>query len=374
MYAESCAKADQLYQIRKNTLWQEYQVVQQNADRIYNNEVTRCNQIAQKVLQNQQMICRSIYKNKEGYISKLKSKNAELCAQELRDTISEVNAKCSNKCDACRLIISAIELYEESNDDGFFDIVKRELSSKNAELKRFKRRKDKLSWEDNLRATNPRFYESRDKGDKKFTHNCQRCVMAYEVRCRGFDVTAKERQLLDDTLPIMNHPQGWPSVFVDKNGNTPIPERLSSKTTQNAIDEIEAKMASYGDGARAIIRIGRFADDGSRLSGHVFVAEQINGKTVFCDPQSASIDAKRNFGDYNGQVGQCIPRTVKVCDPRCIIRGKSAMINDCSRCKKENVIKNSSVNTSVSVLPSDIRILRRDNLKMTSRIIDCCNG
>ena len=42
--------------------------------------------------------------------------------------------------------------------------------------------------------------------------------------------------------------------------------------------------------------------------------------------------------------------------------------------KKTNVVKNSYVNTGVSVLPSDIRILRMDNLKMTSRIVDCCNG
>ena len=379
MYAESCAKADQLYQIRKNTLWQEYQVVKQNADRIYNNEVTRCNQIAQKTLQNQQLICRSIYDNKENYISRLKTKSADLCVEELRKNISEINHKCPEKCNACKLIILALELHEASNDDGLIDDIKRELSPQNAELKRFKRRKDKLSWEDNLRATNPGFYQSAVNKDEKFTHNCQRCVMAYEARCRGFDVTAKERQLSGDTLPKMDHPQGWPSVFVDKNGNTPIPERLSGKTTQDAIDEIEAKMASYGDGARAIIRIGRFADDGSRLSGHVFVAEQINGKTVFCDPQSASyqninIDAKRNFGDYNGQVGQCKPQKVLVCDPRCIIRGRSAMINDCSRCKKTNVVKNSYVNTGVSVLPSDIRILRMDNLKMTSRIVDCCNG
>lgn len=375
LYAESCTKAEQLYQIRKNTLLQEFQVVKQNANKFYDNEVARCNRIANDLLK-KQSICRNLSERKQGYITRLKSENAEQCVEELRKIVDDINRKCSNKCRACLLIISALELLNEVNDNDFIDDIERDQL--NINLKGFKRRKDNLSWEENLRATNPGFYNSLKNADKKYTHNCQRCVMAYEVRCRGFDVIAKERQINGDKLPIMDDPNGWPSVFVDKNGNTPIPEQVSNLSIQDAISDIEGKMASYGDGARAIVRIGRFADDGSRLSGHVFVAEQINGKTVFVDPQSAScskipIDARSNFGNYNNQIGLCKPKKIRVCDPRCIKQERSAELTDCNNCSNVNAPKNSCVNTNVSVLPSDIRILRMDNLKITERIIDCCN-
>lgn len=379
LYAESCAKAEQLYSIRERALWIEYQNICQQANQMYNGEVARCNQIANKVLKNQQSTCRGIYEHKQEFIARLKSESAEQCVEELRKIVYDINHKCTHKCNACIEVINALRIEVTTNDEGIIKDIVRELDPLNENLKGFKRRKDKLSWEDNLRATNPGFYQSLQNSDKKYTHNCQRCVMAYEVRCRGFDVTAKERQLSDDELPIMKHPNGWPSVFVDKNGNTPIPETVDATTTQQAISNIESKMASYGDGARAIIRIGRAAYDTSRLCGHVFIAEQINGRTVFIDPQTASykgapIDARRNFGNYNNQIGLCKPITVKVCDPRCIKRGKSARIGDCYNCSDDGAPKNSSVYTKVEVLPEDIRILRIDNLKITKRILDCCNG
>lgn len=405
MYAESCAKADQLYQIRKNTLWQEYQVVKQKANRIYNNEVTRCNQIAQKALQNQQLICRSIYENKEGYISKLKSKNAELCVQELRDTISEVNAKCSNKCDACRLIISAVELYEESNDDGFFDIAKRELSPLNAELKGFKRIKGKISWEENLLAVNSTNYNiSKDNlkngitingwDDNRFTQNCQRCVITYEVRRRGFDVAAKERLFapilkpdgtpkLDNNgkkesydpsgLPVLYdkngnvNPNSWAGVFIDKNGMVPQPIEPNGNTVEQKIADIENRMRQYGDGARAIIRIQRMKQDAkgkiSRTGGHVFIVEQINGKTVFCDPQTGDPNVKvHNFGYDKGILG-CLMR---VCDPKC--QGNSNA-NLCVVCYPP---QNKGMNKGVFIIPNEIRFLRVDNLSISNRVTECC--
>lgn len=382
MYAESCAKADQLYSIKERTLWAEYQNICQQANQMYNTEVARCNQIANKALQNQQSVCRNLYEHKEEYISKLNSGEAEQCVEELRQLVGNINQKCSKKCNHCISIIEALKLSVEAKDEGIIDDLKRELDPLNVNLKGLKRRKDNLSWEDNLRATNPGYYQSAQNKDKKYTHNCQRCVMAYEARCRGFDVTAKERQLSGDTLPNMNDPNGWPSVFEDKDGKTPVPEKLCMQdgkywsTTQQAIDDIKRKMESYGDGARAIVRIGRFADDLSRIDGHVFIAEQIDGKTVFCDPQSAShkvVDAIINFGNYNNQVGQCKPRTIPVCDPRCLYGDQPAKIGHCANCKKENVNRNSSITTGVSVSPHDIRILRIDNLKMTKRILDCCN-
>ena len=51
--------------------------------------------------------------------------------------------------------------------------------------------------------------------------------------------------------------------------------------SRNTIAKMDEQMAKWGNGARAIVRV---AWKGNR-SGHVFVAEQINGQTHYIDPQ-----------------------------------------------------------------------------------------
>lgn len=137
----------------------------------------------------------------------------------------------------------------------------------------FKAIKGEHTREDDMKATNPKF----STNNKKYTHNCQRCVSAYEARRRGFDVTAKPR-ILDgsDTLPYMTNPRGWPTVY--KNFNL---ISCSSNTGLNTGKKVIKQMEQWGDGARAIVRV-QWKDGG----GHVFIAEQVNGKTIFIDPQS----------------------------------------------------------------------------------------
>jgi hypothetical protein len=52
-------------------------------------------------------------------------------------------------------------------------------------------------------------------------------------------------------------------------------------------------MMSYGDGARAIVRVQWQDKYGG--GGHVFIAEQVNGSTMFIDPQIGSIDCSSHF-------------------------------------------------------------------------------
>lgn len=404
LYAESCAKAEQLYQIRKNTLWQQYQVVVQDANRIYNNEVARCNQIAQKALKNQQLICRKIYENKENYISRLKSKDADFCAEELRNAISEVDQKCLNKCKACQLIISALGPSTETNEDGSIGDIETERSPLDVNLKGFKRLEDNLSWEDNLLAVNSTNYNiSRDNlrngieingwDDNRFTQNCQRCVITYEVRRRGFDVVAKERLFspimkpdgtpeLDDNgkkksydpsgLPCLYrngkvNPNSWAGVFVDEKGMVPQPLVPIGNTVEQKIVDIENRMRQYGDGARAIIRIQRMKQDAkgkiSRTGGHVFIVEQINGKTVFCDPQTGNPDVKEhNFG-YDKGIWGCLARK---CDPLCAGNTDNNLCVDCYP------PQNKGKNKGVFIIPDEIRFLRVDNLLISDRVTECC--
>lgn len=120
-----------------------------------------------------------------------------------------------------------------------------------------------------MKDTNPHFYE-----DKKWQYNCQRCVFAYEMQRRGYDVEAKPR-IFDgtDMLPYGDSPNGWKHVL---NGMEQV-----NMPSRNTIAKMDEQMAKWGNGARAIVRV---TWKGNR-SGHVFVAEQINGQTHYIDPQ-----------------------------------------------------------------------------------------
>lgn len=124
--------------------------------------------------------------------------------------------------------------------------------------------------------------------------NCQRCVGAYEMRRRGYDVTAKPRPMVSgrpdpsDELPYRNSAGGWPHMF---DGATL--ESCASNSGEGTRKKADALMASYGDGARAIVRVEWQKRYGG--GGHVFIAERRSGKTVFVDPQNGSPDCSDYF-------------------------------------------------------------------------------
>lgn len=108
------------------------------------------------------------------------------------------------------------------------------------------------------------------KGEEYRT-NCQRCIWAYEMRRRGYDVEAKPRTR-SMTDPAYN--RGW-TTFMQGGSSA----SLVSTPTQKAV---EKQMASWGEGARAVVQI---TYKGGRC-GHVFIAERRNGQTLFVEPQA----------------------------------------------------------------------------------------
>lgn len=148
------------------------------------------------------------------------------------------------------------------------------------------------SIENDLAATNPNY----SRGGIEWRANCQRCVGAYEMRRRGFDVTAKPRPTVNgrpdyanDKLPNRLDAAGWPHMFEDAELE-PI-----AGTTGNAIkNRISQRMREYGDGSRAIIRVHWKGRD---AGGHVFMAEQVGDTTRFVDPQTGATDCSSCFGD-----------------------------------------------------------------------------
>lgn len=111
-------------------------------------------------------------------------------------------------------------------------------------------------------GTNPHFNSSFEA----YSSNCQRCVLTYEARRRGYDVTALPTYSGDmlpygrDYLKGLSNPK---TIEVGKS---------TRKITQ--------EMKSYGDGSRAIIHVSK------GRNGHVFIAENKGGKIHYIDPQT----------------------------------------------------------------------------------------
>lgn len=110
--------------------------------------------------------------------------------------------------------------------------------------------------------------------DEQWLHNCTNCVAAYEMRERGYDVTAIGRDTnRHDDDPI----DGTLSCWTDPTTGKP-PDRLF---VAGGNDVYQAALAG-GDGTR--LEVGLQWSDGS--GGHVFVVQNIGGKVQFIDPQS----------------------------------------------------------------------------------------
>lgn len=108
LYAESCEKANQLYAISQRTLWAEYQNICQQAKQMYNGEVARCKQIANKVLYNRQLACKELYKNRNKYVQLLLANNITECFEELTESVSEIRNRCNGLCTQCSEVVDSM--------------------------------------------------------------------------------------------------------------------------------------------------------------------------------------------------------------------------------------------------------------------------
>lgn len=134
-----------------------------------------------------------------------------------------------------------------------------------------------------LSAVNPNFSSGREWQD-----NCQRCVPTYEMRRRGFDVTAQSTA--GHTRDLHYYPfDVWQNADV-------LPCRGSG------LEDIKTMMAGWGEGARAQVTV---CWKNTNL-GHTFIAEQVGGKTIFVDPQSNKINIESDFSHVkHGQTRVC---------------------------------------------------------------------
>jgi hypothetical protein len=167
------------------------------------------------------------------------------------------------------------------------------------------------SSDQDLGNTNPGYYT----GNPAYRQNCQRCVVAYEMRRRGFDVIAKP-------------------AIVDATGKLSASDTVAGNY-QNLFDGLQARwkrcktaadaisiMDSYGDNARAEVYVWWAPDHttGAERGAHVFVAERIGGKTRFIDPQNGVKDCSNYF---------TMARSSSTMIARIDDLAPSKMLNDC---------------------------------------------
>lgn len=132
---------------------------------------------------------------------------------------------------------------------------------------------------DAVKGANPHF----NTEYSEYSMNCQRCVVAYELRRRGYNVEAAPTYK-GDRLPYEAHQNKdgtsnsyWMGAFKGARS-----EHVGAARNSTVRKNIEAKMRSYGSGSRATIMVQWQAS----RHGHVFNVENVNGKMHYVDAQS----------------------------------------------------------------------------------------
>ena len=148
---------------------------------------------------------------------------------------------------------------------------------------------------DAMLETNP-YYD----GDyREFSHNCQRVVVAYEARRRGYDVMAQPTFEGDKLNRVAyydsknNISRGrWMGAFQDAKPVDVSAVGKGTQASQNVVNNIENQMKSYGNGSRGVVQL--FYKGGG---GHVFNVEQRNGKTYFIEAQTGKVKDMQRLMD-----------------------------------------------------------------------------
>lgn len=132
-------------------------------------------------------------------------------------------------------------------------------------------------------GTNERYGQAGPDGDyAAYSHNCQRCSFALEMRLRGYDVEATEFLGRGDIVSAW-----WQKAFDGMNY-----EGIGATRKSNIVSRLQDKMLSdYGPNTRAIVYM---AWDGG--SAHVFnVGLDASGKLWSADGQTGKHDVLADY-------------------------------------------------------------------------------
>lgn len=116
----------------------------------------------------------------------------------------------------------------------------------------------------------------------EYSENCQRCVVAYEARRRGYDVVAHATYEGD----TMGTGENWLNNFVGAKR-----EYITATTKPGMQQGVESQMSKWGNGSRAIVSVKW---EGCSF-GHVINVENKGGKTIYRDAQTGKKYEGKNF-------------------------------------------------------------------------------
>ena len=138
---------------------------------------------------------------------------------------------------------------------------------------------------------NPNFRHIWDRDYKAgYTNNCQTCVVAFEMRIRGYDVEAlpKGNNPFQDTLALSGNKWdcGASKAWVTEDGKHPIAQEYSMPTYNAGSKELYDWIdGTIKDGERYVFSVLWKGKD----FGHIISAFRKDGKLVIYDPQSAKV-------------------------------------------------------------------------------------
>ena len=139
------------------------------------------------------------------------------------------------------------------------------------------------------RDTNPLF-----KPDTAYSKNCSNCVVANEMRARGYDVIAGvadkkiRMDYWDGKGNIVSGKGSWTDCFKDMKR-----EVIGAKRKEQQIPLIEGLVKNWGIGSRGVVYV-----QWDKGNGHYFSVANVNGEIRFSNPQNNNVDAN-GFFEYS---------------------------------------------------------------------------
>lgn len=128
----------------------------------------------------------------------------------------------------------------------------------------------------------------------EYTNNCQRCVPAWELRQRGFDVIAQPCKPIGEHDALKTSPFSlWKFNAFDKDTSKRVQVDRDGTGKEKIIEFLKAS----GSGSRVEITV---AWDYNPNEGHAFAAKNIGGVIVFIDPQNGK--SGQHVEDYFNRV------------------------------------------------------------------------
>lgn len=176
-------------------------------------------------------------------------------------------------------IADAVDKHKENKYTQALNKKREEAGLKKDEATGFyKKKSKKTSIEDDASKVNPRFEESKKKGDSKYTTNCMMCTSTYEMRRRGYEVEVQPRD------PSIRTPETavkrW---FPDAKVKTfkPSGDDQYYKDYNAMKKQAKKEILSQGEGARGNLMV----QWQGAYSGHSVYYEVRNKKIVVIDAQ-----------------------------------------------------------------------------------------